>query len=356
MELPSEVARCLEAAQGYLDLGMPAEAWDELARLGGAAAGHTTVRLARIDIRMRQADWASALQLSEDLIRSEPAQLGAYISRSFCLHCLHRTLDARDRLLEAPAAIEHVPTYHYNLACYEAQLGHRDVARRCLVQALHMHGAFRDLAAVDPDLRSLRGELEELAQEAMDQPVDPQSVDVAYWCEQVAHGPKKDREAALQHLIQAKAEPALIDLLASQDPLTVELATRGLWDCWMGEEGDDSREVLASGVKAMQSGAHEHAEIVFRELVRCHPAWAEPLNKLATLYYMKGAFAESLDLCRKVVSLKPHHFGAWSRLAMCATTLERWADALDAVREAIRLQPHSAANQKILENILDRLP
>lgn len=356
MELPSEVTRCLEAAQGYLDLGMPAEAWEELESLSGPAARHTTVRLARIDVRMRQANWDAALSLSEELIRNEPAQLGAYISRSFCLHCLHRTGEARERLLEAPAAIQHLPTFHYNLACYEAQLGDLDQARRRLIQALHMHGAFRDLASMDPDLRPLRGELDELAEAAAHVRVDRQAADIARWCEQLTQGPKKDREEALKRLVNARAEQALVDLLASPDPSTVELATRGLWDCWMGEGGDGNRWALEAGIEAMQSGALEQAELVFRELAHAHAEWAEPVNKLATVLYMKGDFTESLRLCRQVVAMKRHHFGAWSGMAMCAVALELWTDALAAVREAIRLQPHSSANRTILETILKHLP
>ncbi|MGB1356098.1 MAG: hypothetical protein ACPG7P_02310, partial [Candidatus Puniceispirillaceae bacterium] len=35
------------------------------------------------------------------------------------------------------------------------------------------------------------------------------------------------------------------------------------------------------------------------------PDWAEPTNRLATLRYMEGEFAESVQLCLRVLRLKP---------------------------------------------------
>ena len=41
---------------------------------------------------------------------------------------------------------------------------------------------------------------------------------------------------------------------------------------------------------------------------------------------------ESIVLCRRVVALKPDHFGAWNGMALCAIQIEDWPLALEAVQ------------------------
>ena len=44
----------------------------------------------------------------------------------------------------------------YNLGCYAAQLGHLQVARNRLAEAVKLEPAYRKLALADPDLATLR--------------------------------------------------------------------------------------------------------------------------------------------------------------------------------------------------------
>jgi len=164
--LPPPVMRKLEAAVGYLELDMPEEAWVELEAIDSSFHTHPIILLGRVDIRMRQARWEDAIGLAEALCRVSTTEPGAYISRSFCLHCLGRTLEAREKLLEAPPEMEEVPTYHYNLACYECTLGNLDAARIRLAKAISLYDGFEDFAGNDPDLKPLHEELPALARTA----------------------------------------------------------------------------------------------------------------------------------------------------------------------------------------------
>ena len=47
--------------------------------------------------------------------------------------------------------------------------------------------------------------------------------------------------------------------------------------------------------------------------------------------------------------LKPHHFGAWNGMALCAAQLEKWEIALRAARTALRLQPTALANNDLIQ-------
>lgn len=87
-----------------------------------------------------------------------------------------------------------------------------------------------------------------------------------------------------------------------------------LWTLWFQERGADAAARL---VQAEQLSSHprtwEQAEAVLRELITTYGVhWAEPVNRLATLYYMQGKLKESVALCKVVITIKPWHFGALS--------------------------------------------
>ena len=90
------------------------------------------------------------------------------------------------------------------------------------------------------------------------------------------------------------------------------------------------------------------AQKIFQNLSVQHPDWAEAINKKATVLYLRGLAGDSLVLCRQVVEIKPHHFGAWNGMALCAVQLEYWHTALDAAKRAVSLQPGAAAHQEII--------
>jgi tetratricopeptide (TPR) repeat protein len=161
-------------------------------------------------------------------------------------------------------------------------------------------------------------------------------------------GRPAEKQKALLKLIAAGAEEELTDCLGSADALAAQLATAGLWECWLNEEGPEARERIDQGIDLMEAGQNVAAEKIFLTLSRQYPGWAEPINKQATSLYMRGLAANSFDLCQLVVEMKPNHFGAWHGLALCAVQMEDWETALDAAKEALRLQPRAAANREII--------
>jgi len=84
-----------------------------------------------------------------------------------------------------------------------------------------------------------------------------------------------------------------------------DYAQQQLWYHWFGEEGEAARKSL------------ESAKVPdLLEMMETYPDWAEPANRLATLRYIEGDFDESVELCLKVLRLKPWHFGASSGIVM----------------------------------------
>jgi tetratricopeptide (TPR) repeat protein len=163
MKLPFEPPDSFhfEAAQGWLELGSHAEASEELEKLPRELWTHPDVLKVRWGIYAATKRWEEALELASKLTELEPEDPLGWIHLSYCLHELRRTLEARDNLMRVMEKFPVSATVHYNLACYECQLGN-------LVQAKHwLQSAFRmgnrnqmKLASLeDPDLKPLWSEI-----------------------------------------------------------------------------------------------------------------------------------------------------------------------------------------------------
>lgn len=162
-------------------------------------------------------------------------------------------------------------------------------------------------------------------------------------------GTPKQQQAALDQLVSLRAENALVECLVSPNPAAIRLATGGLWECWLNEQGAAARRQIEMGSKRMNEGDLEGALDIFAKLVKKYPRWAEAYNKQATALYLLGNARLSYKVCQVVVELKPHHFGAWNGMALCAAQLEKWPAALDAARQALRLQPTAQANLDLIQ-------
>ena len=82
---------------------------------------------------------------------------GPAVPRSFCLHELKRTEEARDNLLRAVDKFPEDPIMRYNLACHECQSGRLEQARNWLGKAFELGDArkLKLMALDDPDLEPL---------------------------------------------------------------------------------------------------------------------------------------------------------------------------------------------------------
>ncbi len=169
------------------------------------------------------------------------------------------------------------------------------------------------------------------------------------------NGTTQQRLNALRQLIGLRAESTLVRCLTSSEPAAVQLAITGLWECWLDEAGPDARREMEDGVESMNAGELSAAVGTFKKLSAEHPDWAEAINKTATVLYLQGHPEESIAYCRRVVALKPDHFGAWNGMAICAIQIEDWPLALQAVQESLRLQPHSQSNRQLFQLVQSRL-
>lgn len=153
--LSQEAQKSLQAADGYLYLGMPAEALQELHDVPAPERNHSAVLLAQVRVLLHLKDWGAAETLSSHGSARHPEEEEFMVQRAFALHQLHKGEQAVEVLLAAPEWIRRTGILHYNLACYEARLGDLSTARQCIRAAIQLNAAMKKNAKLDPDLQSL---------------------------------------------------------------------------------------------------------------------------------------------------------------------------------------------------------
>ncbi|HPA17719.1 MAG TPA: hypothetical protein PLU30_08215 [Verrucomicrobiae bacterium] len=151
-----ELGRHIEAAKAFLMLDMADAALEELDSAGAAHGNDPDVLELKATILMRRKDWLSALRILDFLCRALPFSGDHFLHAAYCLHELKRTQEAKERLLSGPATLKKRALFHYNLACYEAQLGDLDSSRLALDRAIVLDDSFKVIALQDADLAPLK--------------------------------------------------------------------------------------------------------------------------------------------------------------------------------------------------------
>lgn len=150
-------AHHLTAAEGWLELGDHHEAFEELECITPQLRAHPDVLKLRWEIYAKAGHWFAAMNVASGLVRLLPDEVDGWIHRSFALHELIRTTEARDLLLPAVAKFPDHATIPYNLACYETQLGNLTLGKEWLEKAFALDDT-KELklnCLADPDLEPL---------------------------------------------------------------------------------------------------------------------------------------------------------------------------------------------------------
>lgn len=163
-ELEPPDSHFVQAAAGWLELGLPLEAASELARLPASARLHPDVLTLEWDLAARHGRWVEALDIALRLLEADHERPTGWINRSYALHELARTQEAHQALLDALPKFPAVGIIPYNLACYACQMGRLDEARTWLRQAMERDGrqTVVDRAREDRDLAPLKPELDRI--------------------------------------------------------------------------------------------------------------------------------------------------------------------------------------------------
>lgn len=148
--------RRLSHAQGYLELGMIAEAEAELARIPAAELDSLEVVAVRMALLQEQGRWPALRDLAGDFVRRSPGEPAGWVTWAYATRRAD-SLEAAERiLLEAEKLHPAEPTIQFNLGCYACQRGNLEAARQHVDSAIAIDAKFAVNAAKDPDLAPLR--------------------------------------------------------------------------------------------------------------------------------------------------------------------------------------------------------
>ncbi len=145
----------LRYAAGYLALRLYAEAEVELASILAEDQDSVEVLALRTELRVQTKDWAAGAALAESLCQRDPTDAGHWIQWAYAVRRAKDIPTAREILLNAVARHPEEPILHFNLACYEAQLGNFTAARAHLLHACVLLPECKAMGLADADLAPL---------------------------------------------------------------------------------------------------------------------------------------------------------------------------------------------------------
>jgi tetratricopeptide (TPR) repeat protein len=145
----------LRAAQGYYELGMLEEAWDEVLSIEPTHQDERSVLHVKLLLQLKSGQWDMALETSRCLCEIDPDDYMGYIHAAYCLHEMGKTLEARQLLMAGPRSLREKAVYYYNIGCYEVTLGRLEKGRRNLEQSFEIDRHLVAVARQDPDLADL---------------------------------------------------------------------------------------------------------------------------------------------------------------------------------------------------------
>ena len=164
--LPPPHHHTLDAAIGWLGLGLPADAQAELDTLPPELRRWFAPLEAQFAVHAETLDWDAAFVVAEDCVRFHPDQPGGWIHRSYAARRKvgGGLAEAFGLLLSAAERFPEEVTIPYNLSCYCAQQGKLDEAWTWYRTARETGepAALRKMALRDDDLRPLWAQITRL--------------------------------------------------------------------------------------------------------------------------------------------------------------------------------------------------
>ncbi|MBI4626919.1 MAG: hypothetical protein HY736_27315 [Verrucomicrobia bacterium] len=152
-----QAKRRLSHAQGYLGLGMVAEAAAELDRIPAPENESVEVVAVRLAVLQEQGNWPALAIAAGAFVSRAPAEPAGWVTWAYALRRADSLAAAEKILLEAERHHPKEPTIQFNLGCYACLRGDLAAARKRVDRAIALDPKFAAAAASDPDLAALRG-------------------------------------------------------------------------------------------------------------------------------------------------------------------------------------------------------
>jgi len=151
----TSTASKLAAAEGYLTLKLPHDAWEALDEIPPDERESLEVISLRLEILSSMQRWKEVSRIGRESISRFPAHGHLYLQTSYGVRRHENLTAAYEVLASGEHALSKEALFHFNMACYECQLGHLEAARERLIRAIKLGRECRQMALDDPDLQPL---------------------------------------------------------------------------------------------------------------------------------------------------------------------------------------------------------
>jgi tetratricopeptide (TPR) repeat protein len=139
--------------------------------------------------------------------------------------------------------------------------------------------------------------------------------------------------------------------LQSAETIQASRLQNEIWGVWHQSGSDTVDLLMTDAAQAIQMGLHEQAEAQYDAVVDLAPDFAEGWNRRATLRFMRGDYAGSIEDIVKVLELEPRHFGALAGLGQIYDRLNQPEAALRSFEQALLINPHMAEVRRRVEQL-----
>ena len=147
--------RYLDYALGYIELGLFADAREELARIEPDRQTPAVLAV-HLELAMGEETWDEVIALAPQVVATDSPNERPWIAWAYALRERQQITEARDVLLRGePLISEPSVLVDYNLACYYCLLGDLPEARRRLDLVIARDPHWKKDARQDPDLAAL---------------------------------------------------------------------------------------------------------------------------------------------------------------------------------------------------------
>ena len=150
------ILKRLNAAVGYLNLGMPQDAWNELEDIDAKDRPRSEVLKVRVEVCRALESWEMMAEVSNHLRKIEPDEVGHSLNQAYANRRFKSEAEAAEILSMALLRYYDDALVRYNLACYWCVMGRVEEATEMLGTACTRDESLRELAEADEDLEGLR--------------------------------------------------------------------------------------------------------------------------------------------------------------------------------------------------------